>query len=104
MGRKTSPIVLRVGNITRNWDPKWFADKRVDYRNQLTEDLKIREYLKKNLRNASISKLEIARNQKETVLTLHTSRPAVVIGRGGSGIEKIQKDLRKLLKNQTNQK
>lgn len=101
MGRKTNPIVLRIGNITHNWDPKWFAARRVDFRNKLTEDLQIRKYFAKQLRNASISRLEITRNQKETVLTIHTSRPAVVIGRGGSGIEKIQKDLKKQLKNRT---
>ncbi|MEX2055063.1 MAG: 30S ribosomal protein S3 [Candidatus Andersenbacteria bacterium] len=97
MGRKTNPAILRVGNILRSWDPKWFADKRVEFRERLTADLKIRAYFTKELRTASISKLEISRDQKETVLTIHTSRPAVVIGRGGSGIEKIQKDLKKIL-------
>lgn len=97
MGRKTHPAILRVGNILRSWDPKWFADKDSEYRKYLVADLRIRRYFEKNLRTASVSKLEIARDQKEIVLTVHTSRPAVVIGRGGSGIEKIQKDLKKLL-------
>lgn len=97
MGRKTHPAILRVGNILRSWDPKWFTDKDSEFRARLVSDLKIRRYFTKNLRQASISRLEIARDQKETVLTIHTSRPAVVIGRGGSGIEKIQKDLKKLL-------
>lgn len=98
MGRKTSPIILRVGNITHNWDAKWFADRDITFRKQLNTDLAIRAYFAKKLRTASISRIEIARDQKEIVLTVHTSRPAVVIGRGGSGIEKIQKELRPLLK------
>ena len=97
MGRNTNPIILRVGNITKNWGAKWFADRRSDFRRQLREDLIIRTYLKKNLRMAAISHVEIARQPREVLLTLHTSRPAVVIGRGGSNIEKLQKDLKKLL-------
>jgi small subunit ribosomal protein S3 len=99
MGRKTDPRILRVGNILRAWDGKWFADRRVDYRKNLLFDLKVREYFADKFRMASISRIEIERNQQETVLTVHTSRPAMVIGRGGSGIEQIQKDLKKLLGN-----
>ncbi len=98
MGRNTNPKILRVGNILRSWDAKWFADRRPQFRDQLRQDLFIRRYFAKNLRMASISRLEILRQPRETVLTIHTSRPAVVIGRGGSGIEKIQKDLKILLK------
>lgn len=97
MGRNTNPIILRVGAITRAWDAKWFADRKADFRAQLQQDLIIRTYLKKNLRMAAISRVEIARQPRETTLTIHTSRPAVVIGRGGSGIEKLQKDLMKLM-------
>ena len=98
MGRKTNPTIMRISNVLRTWDSKWFAERRVDFRNNLKEDLAIRSYLKKHLRQASISRVEIIRNQKETVLTIHTSRPAVVIGRGGSGIEKIQQDLRRVIR------
>lgn len=101
MGRKTNPTILRVGNILRSWDPKWFSDRPIEYSARLGDDLLIRNYLKLNLRTASISKLEIGRDQKEITLTIHTSRPAVVIGRGGSGIEKIQKDLKKLIHTKT---
>lgn len=94
MGRKTNPNILRIGNILHNWDAKWFSDTPKDFSAKLVEDIKIRNYLRKSLRQASISRLEIVRQARETVLTIHTSRPAVVIGRGGSGIEKIQKDLR----------
>jgi len=96
MGRKTNPIILRVGNILHNWDAKWFSDDKKDFRDYIIQDITIRNYLKKNMRSASISRVEFVRQTRETVLTIHTSRPAVVIGRGGSGIEKIQKDLQKL--------
>jgi small subunit ribosomal protein S3 len=97
MGRKTNPTILRISSVLRTWDGKWFADGRVAFRKQLAEDLLIRRYFTDKLRTASISKIEIARDQQETTLTVHTSRPAVVIGRGGSGIEKIQKDLKGLV-------
>lgn len=97
MGRKTNPTILRISSILRTWDGRWFADRRVTFKQRLKEDLLIRRYFDKQLRNASVSKIEITRDQKETVLTVHTSRPAVVIGRGGSGIEKVQKDLRSLV-------
>src|SRR3989344_4767706 len=96
MGRKTNPNILRIGNILHNWDAKWFSDTPKDFSEKLIEDIKIRNYLRKQMRQASISRLEIVRQARETVLTIHTSRPAVVIGRGGSGIEKIQKDLQKM--------
>ncbi len=96
MGRKTNPNILRVGNILHNWDAKWFSDSPKDFRDNLIQDIQIRNYLKKNMRSASISRVEFVRQARETVLTVHTSRPAVVIGRGGSGIEKIQKDLQKM--------
>lgn len=97
MGRKSNPNVVRISSVLRAWDPKWFADRRPVFRSQLRQDLLIREYFKKQLRLASIGRLEIARDQKEMVLTIHTSRPAVVIGRGGSGIEKIQKEVAGLI-------
>lgn len=97
MGRKSNPIILRISSITRAWDAKWFGDQRVPYRRQLIDDLMIRRYFARKHRLTSISRIEIERNQKEVVLTIHTSRPAVVIGRGGSGIEQIQVDLKKLL-------
>lgn len=95
MGRKTNPKIIRISSVARNWDPKWFADRRPDYRRLLTQDLAIRQYIATKLRTASVARIEISRDQKETVLTIHTSRPAVVIGRGGSGIEQIQRDLSK---------
>lgn len=97
MGRKTNPNIMRISAITRKWESKWFSDRRPVFRLQLAQDLKIRAYFAKKMRQASISAIDIVRDQKETVLTIHTSRPAVVIGRGGSGIEQIQKDLKHLI-------
>lgn len=96
MGRKTNPNILRIGNILHNWDAKWFSDGKKDFKDNLIQDIKIRNYVKRQMRTASISRIEIVRQARETILTIHTSRPAVVIGRGGSGIEKIQKDLQKM--------
>lgn len=96
MGKKIHPNILRITTVTRTWDGKWFADKRATYRQNIAADLMVRRYFEKNLRTASIARIEVARDQKDTVLTIHTSRPAVVIGRGGTGIEKIQSDLRHL--------
>lgn len=96
MGRKTNPNILRIGNILHNWDAKWFSDVPKIFRENILQDIRIRNYLRRSLRAASISRVEIVRQARETVLTIHTSRPAVVIGRGGSGIEKIQKDLQKM--------
>ncbi|MFH1354086.1 MAG: 30S ribosomal protein S3 [bacterium] len=100
MGRKTNPNILRVGNILRAWDSRWFADRRGKFRENLLADLQIRDYFARKLRNASVSRVEIERGpaksgggKQEIVLMVHTSRPAMVIGRGGSGIEQIQKDL-----------
>lgn len=101
MGRKTNPTILRVGSILRSWDGKWFADRASVFRKQLREDLLVRRYFDQAFRAASISKLEITRDQRELVLTVHTSRPAVVIGRGGAGIEKIQRDLRSTVDGKT---
>ncbi|MBI4022359.1 MAG: 30S ribosomal protein S3 [Candidatus Andersenbacteria bacterium] len=103
MGRKTNPIILRVSSIVRSWDSRWFSDRRTAYREQLREDLIIRRYFARKLRAASVSRIEIerggaaSRGRQELVLTVHTSRPALLIGRGGSGIELIQRDLKQLL-------
>ena len=97
MGRKTNPKIIRISNQTLVWDSHWFSDRQSQYRENLLQDLMIRRYLETKLRAAAISRVEIGRDQKEVVLTIHTSRPAMVIGRGGSGIELIQGDLKKIL-------
>ena len=95
MGQKVSPIGFRIG-INKDWEAKWYANssKVADY---LEKDIKIRKYVEKNLANAGISKVEIERNNKRTELIVHTSKPGVIIGKGGEGIDNIKKDLKKLV-------
>lgn len=93
MGQKINPIGLRVG-INRTWDSRWFATKE-QLADKLHEDLKIRKYLKKQLGSAGISRIVIERPSKKARITIHTARPGVVIGKKGSDIDKIKKDLAK---------
>ena len=93
MGQKVNPNGMRIG-IVKTWDAKWYADK--DYAANLHEDIKIRDYLKKKLMTAGISRIETERVKNRLKLTIHTAKPGMVIGRGGSGIEDIKKSLAKL--------
>jgi ribosomal protein S3 len=77
MGHKVNPVGLRLG-INRTWDSRWFADDQ--YRDLLIEDLKIREYLHKRLKQAGVSKVVIERPAKKARISIHTARPGVVIG------------------------
>lgn len=95
MGQKVSPIGLRIG-INKDWDAKWYANNK-DFSNYLENDMKIRKVIDKKLKDASVSKVEIERNNKKTELTIHTSKPGIVIGRGGEEIEKLKKELSKLV-------
>lgn len=90
MGQKVHPNGLRVG-IIRDWDSKWYAEK--DYANLLHEDLKIREYIEKRLVDAAVSKVEIERAAKRVNITIHTAKPGMVIGKGGSEVEALRKSL-----------
>ena len=95
MGQKVSPTGLRLG-INRTWDSRWFADK--DYQALLHEDLRIRKFLEDELKNkqAAISKIVIERPLKKCRVSIHTARPGVVIGKKGSDIDKLRKDISKL--------
>lgn len=93
MGQKVNPISLRL-NIVRTWESTWYADK--DYSKFLLEDQKIRKYLKKRLYHAGISKIKIARTGEKVRVKLHTARPGIVIGKKGSEIEALKKELDKL--------
>ncbi len=95
MGQKVSPIGLRIG-INKTWDAKWYADKK-DFAKMLNNDIKIRKYLEKNLKDAGIAKVEIDRNNKRCEVIVHTSKPGVMIGKGGEEIEKLKKNLTKLV-------
>ncbi|MGP6139220.1 MULTISPECIES: 30S ribosomal protein S3 [unclassified Jeotgalibaca] len=93
MGQKINPIGMRVG-IIRDWDAKWYAEK--DFADFLHEDLKIREYIAKNLSEASVSRVEIERAASRVNVSVHTAKPGMVIGKGGSEVEKLRKNLNAL--------
>ena len=95
MGQKTHPIGFRLG-IVRDWDSRWFASKPEDYRNLVTEDMGIRNLILKRYPDAGISKVEIERSSSDVVITVHTARPGIVIGRGGQRVEELRKDLEAL--------
>ncbi|MEA2114268.1 MAG: 30S ribosomal protein S3 [Thermodesulfobacteriota bacterium] len=90
MGQKVNPIGLRLG-ITRSWESIWYADK--DYASNLYQDQKLRNYLKKRLYHAGISRIVIERTGEKIRVKLFTARPGIVIGKKGSEIETLKKDL-----------
>ena len=94
MGQKVNPISLRLG-INRGWDSVWFAKKR-EYGKFLIEDYKIRDYIKKNVTNSGVSQVIIERTTKKCIISIYTSRPGFVIGKKGSDIDKIKKNLQKI--------
>ncbi len=95
MGQKIHPIGFRL-SVNKNWSSRWFANSR-NFAHMLNEDLKVREYLKKKLAHASVSKVVIERPAKDARITIHSARPGVVIGKKGEDIEVLKADLRKLL-------
>ena len=95
MGQKVHPHGFRVG-VIKDWSSKWYADKK-NFADNLVEDFKIREFLKSKLFTAGISKIEIERAAKRVKINIHTAKPGMVIGRGGSGIEVIKLDMKKLV-------
>ena len=94
MGQKVNPIGFRLG-INRGWDSIWFSKKR-EYGKLLIEDYKIRDYVKKNVVNSGVSQVMIERTSKKCIISIYTSRPGFVIGKKGSDIEKIKKNLSKI--------
>jgi len=95
MGQKINPIGLRLG-VNRTWESRWYAGAG-EYAKLLHEDLKIRKMLKARLKNASVSKIVIERPHKKCRVTIHTARPGVVIGKKGSDIETLRKELSKMV-------
>ncbi|KRG14293.1 30S ribosomal protein S3 [Lederbergia galactosidilytica] len=93
MGQKVNPIGMRIG-VIRDWESKWYADK--EYATLLHEDIKIREYITKRLADASVSRVEIERAANRVNITVHTAKPGMVIGKGGSEVEALRKALNKL--------
>ena len=94
MGQKTNPIGLRLG-INRDWDSVWFDEK--NYAAKLHEDIILRNYINNRLGHASISRIEISRTPKRVSVTIHTARPGIVIGRGGSEVEALKKELKSFM-------
>ena len=94
MGQKVNPIGLRLG-INRGWDSVWFAKKK-EYGKFLIEDFKIREYIKKNVVNSGVSQVVIERTSRKCIVSIYTSRPGFVIGKKGSDVDKIKKNLSKI--------
>jgi len=93
MGQKTNPIANRLG-IIRGWDSNWFGGN--DYGEKLVEDYKIRNYLNARLAKASVSKIIIERTLKLITITVHTSRPGIIIGKGGQEVDKLKEELKKI--------
>ncbi|NJD57568.1 MAG: 30S ribosomal protein S3 [Nitrospirae bacterium] len=90
MGQKTHPIGNRLG-ITKTWDSRWYLKK--GYADQLLEDIAIRKEIKKKLFHAGVSKIEIERAGQKIRLIIHTARPGIIIGKKGSEVEKLRKDI-----------
>ena len=99
MGQKTNPIGLRLG-IIKSWESRWYSEK--DYSKLLQEDINLRKFLMKKLSTAGISKIIIERPAKLANITLHTSRPGVIIGKKGSDIEKLKKSISKMVSGDVN--
>jgi small subunit ribosomal protein S3 len=93
MGQKTNPIGNRLG-IIRGWDSNWYADK--GYADGVIEDEKIRNYLKARISKGGIARTIIERTLKRITVTIHTSRPGIIIGKGGSEVDRIREELKKL--------
>ena len=94
MGQKTNPIGLRLG-INKQWESVWFDEK--NYASKLHEDIILRNYINNRLNHASISRIEIARTPKRVSVTVHTARPGIVIGRGGTEVESLKTELKKIM-------
>jgi small subunit ribosomal protein S3 len=96
VGQKVHPLGFRL-RITQSHRSSWFANQKI-YPSILEEDYKIRKYIKDEFSTAGISKIEISRRSDQVELEIHTSRPGIIVGRSGSGIDKIKDDLQKVLK------
>jgi len=93
LGQKTNPIGLRVG-IIRGWDSNWYENK--SYSQKLKEDSKLRNYVRSRLKKAGIARIVIDRTSKNIILTIHTSRPGVVIGKSGKEITQLEQELKQI--------
>jgi len=95
MGQKTHPVGFRLG-IIKDWQAKWYASKQSQYRSLLQEDIQIRRSILSRLPEAGISRVELERGAQELVVTIHSARPGIVIGRGGQRVEDIRRTVEQL--------
>lgn len=95
MGQKVHPHGLRVG-VIKDWDAKWYADKK-NFADNLVEDNKVREFVKKKTAAAGVSRIQIERAAKRVKLNIHTAKPGMIIGRGGSGIDALKAEIVKMV-------
>ena len=95
MGQKVHPVGIRLG-ISADWNSKWYANSK-DYPDLLNADIKVREFLRKKLASANVSQIQIERPTRAAIITIHTARPGVVIGKKGADIEKLRSDVSKLI-------
>lgn len=100
MGQKVNPKGLRIG-IIKDWEAKWFADKR-NFSGLLLEDVAVRKYVKKKLYPAGVSRIQIERAANRVKVSIHTAKPGIVIGRGGTEVEALRKHLEKMTGKQVN--
>lgn len=94
MGQKVNPHGLRVG-VIKDWDSVWYADKK-NYADFLVEDNKMRTFIKKKLYNSNVSKVNIERTNERVKITIHTSKPGIIIGRNGASIQELSNQLQKM--------
>lgn len=94
MGQKTNPVGARLG-IIRGWESNWYGNKR-DYSTKLIEDFKIRTYLTARINKGGIAKIVIERTLGKLIITIHTSKPGIIIGKGGNEVDRIKEELKKL--------
>ena len=99
MGQKVNPVGLRL-NVNKTWDSRWFADK--NYAGQLLEDLKIRAFLDKELKKASVSRIVIERVANKVNVVIFSSQPGLIIGKKGADIDNLKKKLSKMTKSDVN--
>lgn len=94
MGQKVNPVGLRIG-IIRDWESKWFANKK-DYQDLLHEDLRIRDFIAKRLKDAAVAEVDIERAANRINVVIHTAKPGMVIGKGGSEVDALRNQLNAL--------
>ena len=97
MGKKANPVAIRLG-YNRDWHSHWFSRSRKDYRKNLSEDFIIRKMIFDNLKHAGVAKIEIYRDRGNILIEIYSSRPGVIIGRGGEGTKRIIKLVQKTVK------